>query len=729
MRTLALSASVLLAAAFPVGAQTPPVIDVARAVGFGQADGAPVAAGRDYKLLLRSGGQSFVPALGDRAPHDLPLDIVFAGASRGSVRLDTGAPAEPDVQAAARQVRWTRGPGLAEILDVAPEGVELSWELAAPPAGTGDLVVELELRTELPLLQQDESGVLFADAALGGVRVGRVQGRDAAGRVLQGALQCTPAPGGARLRLSLPEAFVRSAQYPLVLDPPVTPYVTALTGAGGPRHSPVACLPAKAWGLCLWVSDFSATDHDLLGRVVEYPPLPMTTSLLLLETSSTWDDMPEASSFAGNDWVLAAWVQKSGAQQRVRGLLLAPHDNSALDVIGTSTDLSGLDASLARPGVNADIVFSGIPGSNIGYVVYGSTTGQVRSVRVDGDNLGAGGQLIVGATTTLVSSVPDAQPTIAPSWDQAAPTLVVWRQAAAVYGLMMDVNGGVVAGPALLKPNGFTPVGQPRVDGAAGHFALVTTEDHPTTELRVTLTSVDGALNHSSHYVMSDHALLPGDVAVSQNSANPAAPLLIGAISTAPGPLNQAVETDAMSLPTLGFIIGGGIWGQGTGLPVDSASICAEFARLVVAWVDAGNNVQFQFGTPWGKGGNIVPIGPSCGGGGALSASSESAIGNFLFALDDLGASPVATTAFLNLGLPGPADTCGPCAVKPVTLLLTMGLVQPGWFHIDLPVPGDPTLAGLVIETQAIVKTPGAGGCSGLKNWSFSNRLSVEFDF
>jgi hypothetical protein len=733
MRTRTLSAWLLASGAIVAAAQVPPapaLQDLAHAVGFGQADGGPVAAGRDYKVLLRPDGMAFVPALGDRAPHNLPLDLTFAGAWRGVVRLDQGEPAAPDVQPANRQVLWARGPGLTERLAVSPEGVELSWELASPPAGEGDLVVRLDVRTELPLLRQDADGLLFAHEQLGGVRVGRVTGRDAAGRQVQGRVEFEPADGKPQLRLSLPESFVREARYPLVLDPPITPWVPVYSGGdwpvGKPRHDAQAGVGGAYRGLCVWVSDYSAADHDILGRVVFDPSLQMPPGdLLLLDVSTLWDDLPVVSVANSQGWLLVAWVRKEGAGQRIRGLLakVGLEDPST---IGIPMDISGIEASLARPGVNASLLESAPPGGVMGGVIYGTTSGHVRLVDVQAATVGPLGQLLVGSTSTLLSGVPNAQPTISPSRQVISHTLVAWRQTDGVHGQLLDVWGNFIGSQKLLKPASFPAVGQPRVDGAWDAFALVTTEDHPTAGLRVTMNYVDDTLAVSPAYVVTEWAVFPGEVALAQNVFDANTALRVVAFTADPAVSSAPVDTWTWSAPAQGSVLAKMPWGVINPKPVSAPSIMVDTFGVVtlgVAWADGGGNVRYQFGTPWGPGGAIVPVGAPCGEAGTLECYTEAALGNFEFKLFVVNASPVSGTAILNVGFVQPPVTCGPCSILPLQLLVAMSFGSPGTFTLAAALPGDPVLAGLLLETQAIVHTPGAGGCAGIQDWSVTNRL------
>src|SRR5262245_51083396 len=191
LRTLVVFAGVFVLSA-PAGAQTPkgvptaPAADPMRGFGTNMAAGVLWGGGPDYKVRFEPGSIEFTPALGSRAPHDMPLTLAVGAVVRGDVvtPLEAVAPQrEGD-----RAVLFDRAPAVVERHDVRVDGLELSWTFASRPAGTGDLVVQLGAQCELPGLPW-EGGARFVLPGVGGVGVGAVSGRDAAGHEVAGAVR------------------------------------------------------------------------------------------------------------------------------------------------------------------------------------------------------------------------------------------------------------------------------------------------------------------------------------------------------------------------------------------------------------------------------------------------------------------------------------------------------------------------------------------------------------
>ena len=108
---------------------------------------------------------------------------------------------------------------VVERLRNSVDGVEQSWELAARPAGAGDLVVQIAISGQ-PYSGQSATGLHFKDPTTGvGLRYGHATWVDATGRR-------TPVRArhlGGKIVLRVPAAVVDHAAYPAVLDPLISP--------------------------------------------------------------------------------------------------------------------------------------------------------------------------------------------------------------------------------------------------------------------------------------------------------------------------------------------------------------------------------------------------------------------------------------------------------------------------------------------------------------------------
>ena len=151
--------------------QAPPqphALGLRTACGLHELDGTLWGVGPDYKAAFRDGGVEFTPALGKRAPRNLPLSLRLAAMGRSGA-LGNVAPVAPTAH--DLQVRYDRG-SFVERYDVSARGIAQSFVFGTAPAGSGDLVVRLDLTTELPLVAQDADGLRFALPDLGGVTIG-----------------------------------------------------------------------------------------------------------------------------------------------------------------------------------------------------------------------------------------------------------------------------------------------------------------------------------------------------------------------------------------------------------------------------------------------------------------------------------------------------------------------------------------------------------------------------
>jgi len=222
--SLTLLAALAVAIIVPARAETPPSAipfsDIgARATAGYQGDALSVTTTADG-ALLRCGCQKLA---GYATPQGLWLESTGPGKA-GKFRVVAATlrrvgnstaifplPATGTVSVQDKLVRFTR-PGLTEEYSVSVDGVRQDFVIAAPPAGAGDLCVELAL-----------SGAR-AEAAAGGARLtlagsgrklaySRLRAEDAAGRELTARLELLSAD---RLAVSVADA---NATYPVRIDP------------------------------------------------------------------------------------------------------------------------------------------------------------------------------------------------------------------------------------------------------------------------------------------------------------------------------------------------------------------------------------------------------------------------------------------------------------------------------------------------------------------------------
>ena len=228
----------------------------ADSVGLQWLDGELWAAGRDFKVQFEADRLTYTPALGSRAPRNIPLSLRVESFGRGTPREPVG-PAQP--AADALTASYDRGP-FVERYDVTPKGIKQSFVFETLPAGSGDLVVRLRLDTELEpsVVGTTDGEILFTAGDLGGVRIGEVIGIDGAGERVRGSMRYQEGT----LDLVLPAAFVDEAALPITLDPLIGGSFYAQEPLDN-RDPDVAFDASEGVYLVVFERRFSASDSDI----------------------------------------------------------------------------------------------------------------------------------------------------------------------------------------------------------------------------------------------------------------------------------------------------------------------------------------------------------------------------------------------------------------------------------------------------------------------------------
>ncbi|MCC6784325.1 MAG: hypothetical protein IT457_15895 [Planctomycetes bacterium] len=296
--------------------------------------------GRDYTVRFQSDSVEFVPHL-PSAPVEQPLVLRTASFGRGTARLP--APAAQGPRESGRSVHYERH-ALTEVYEVRPDGLKQSFVFEQLPSGEGDLVVEVELESALPLDEADGDAVRFRNEH-GEVRIAGVLGIDARGDTTPGSL----AYADGVLSLRLPAAFVERAALPLVLDPVIN---TSTLGSSSivTRVISAAYDASSAAYLVVWGASISTEATELRGQFVPGGPV-------LIETSAPNRYLDVANNNASNCFVVTWNVLRPGGSilpmpyEVLRVRVLRPGNNgTAIDLPGQGI---GVSNSRAAVGSNA----------------------------------------------------------------------------------------------------------------------------------------------------------------------------------------------------------------------------------------------------------------------------------------------------------------------------------------------------------------------------------------
>ena len=307
-----LAAVPCVAQASPKGDSPPvPAASLRQACGVNEVDGAVWGGGADYKVRFGPGEVEFTPALGRQAAHNLPLSFSTLSIARGADAQPAAAVAPRRV--GARTVEYDRAPGVVERHEVRADGLELSFEFASRPAGTGDLVVRLQLRSALPM-ELSDTGLGCEQPGIGGVGVGLVTGLDAAGRSAPGQLRLD----GDVLELSLPAAFIDTAALPLVLDPFVYPVIPIGLDSPPDFWPDIAYEAGADRFVVVWGQVYSSSDDDIRGQFVDSNGALDPLGFWLVEVASdTLADYPAVASLAKASRFLVVWDMETSSSSEL----------------------------------------------------------------------------------------------------------------------------------------------------------------------------------------------------------------------------------------------------------------------------------------------------------------------------------------------------------------------------------------------------------------------------
>lgn len=355
------------------------------------------ASGPTYKVRFDD-GMTFFPVLGAAAPENLPLrwrteSIVFGGAQGGV----------PTTQVTPRASEWRYElirPGVTEIYDVLPAGVEQAFVVARPAGSpTGDLVIRG--RVESPLQHAPRAALhaplRFADAAGRDViEYGAAFAIDAAGR----RLDITTSFRDGTIELRVPAAWLRQAEWPVQVDP-LTSRIGFMGSTLGAAAYPTAAHDSTANRFAVTdARPVSASDYDLTLRLRSSAWSAVATLFSDLSTANTRLASISVGGFTQR-WILA-FQRQTAMSSRVRvyfhdtidlgfatGVLVEiPLPNGVHDAEPSLAPRSGSKAFLAMRRDAAPVPVNTESSAPVGYLidVENRTFGPARALHTNPGN-------------------------------------------------------------------------------------------------------------------------------------------------------------------------------------------------------------------------------------------------------------------------------------------------------------------------------------------------------
>lgn len=702
--------------------------------------GVYLAGGADYRAEFSPAGMTFVPALGKRvqATQHLSLDLVRV--ERGGVAVETVREVAP------RQVEDTllyeHSTRLLERYAVRPEGVELSYVFTEPLAGAGDLVVRLKLDTSLPLSHSSSQGLLFDVAGIGGVSIGAVTGIDAQGRTVTGEVRYD----GAAVEFVLPESFVGSAAYPVILDPLVGAQISvAVSGMFDDTRPDVAFESANTRYLVVWQRAFSASDSDIRGQIVYYDG-SLIGGLITFPSAGVAEN-PSVANVAIGSRFLVVWEELSPSIFTTSYKVRAAEVSAAGAIESTLLVAESLTDPLLNPDVCGNTGPG--PGSATEFLVVYDDQGadEIRVQPGKFTSAVSGGMSLTGAPLTVFSdsstfAIYYTRPTIARStgWTDRSLLTVVRRSGffgpGSIRGQVINVDGTLI-GSSFLISNSSDDCDHPDVDGNGNTWVCAFEATNPSGDVRI-----DGA---SIAFNASTNTATVGAMASLSSSA-------VGGDSTAPA-VGFSPGKTWLGYTSDSIIVGGdsvrlrgydttsclpceGSFKLGTITnPSQSTSAVAtshyafslEEVGLAV-WTDAasGGDIYAHAFNNTNNGGSVVNIGGGCGTGGTANFYSMPAIGTANWLVSATNLPNNAAITFLNFSFadPGLAAPCGNCLWMPFQIYTTLSVSSIAIFGASLGVtiPCKPSLVGTQFTVQWTTPTPSSSPCSLSPQLSMSDR-------
>jgi hypothetical protein len=620
--------------------------------------------------------------------------------------------------------------GFCERYAVRADGVEQSFEFAAPLRGSGDLIVRGRVACSEPGAIEADGALVWSRRDSGGTRIRGVVGIDADGDRVTGSLRLD----GDHVEWVLPAAFVDGARLPLVLDPLFEP-TRLVSGTDDAIECDIAQRIDAFTGTKFyfaWTRRYSSADTDVYGCWTGLGIGGVTINagtLVAFEAGALASRRPRVGvpAFAGE--VLVVWQQSSGPLGS-RDLVMAGTVTSMAPPAVTYTKTATVPlAATADDERDAETSWELHPlGSRI-TVLYRSGVG----LRLAGVQLPFTGQQ--PPTVTDDAQVPNSanasDAAISRSADGNGWRLIAFRQPGSLSDDLVlraiDTDRNVLGAP-LTVGSSILDESQPAVDGELLAFArrestlsgarrdlllarIGITGAGPTVLVAPTALSATGDdeyaptvartnLRYCVAYVRAEdvHGTL-----VEPDCTTCNAPFVVGGLDPSkPREQGPRLAGAYRAGDTFGF-------GNRVALVLTEAAATPPFASQVVAQA-----LRDVADVP-----DPVDLGGGCGSGGLGGFDGEAAVGNRDFVFDLAGGDP-SGLHFCGIGLPGPGIACGGCVFTAATSYTFAG--SGGTATHPFPIPCTATLAGFQLETQW-VSLATTNPCAVIAGIAASNRL------
>jgi hypothetical protein len=403
-------------------------------------DGRVAGAGPKWKMIVGSEKATFVPVLGKRAPRNMPVEFGMPSFEVGGQEL-RGTAGTPKLVGDTASV--DHGP-FSAVYDFSPGFVEQSFVVDELPA-RGELTVRIPLFTDLAVDDVPE-GLRFAIPGIGAVTYGDSTIIDRAGRRV--AAESAVRDGAIEIRV--PSSFIAVAEFPIVVDPAITPvfdidensnsfndpdvawdsvhnlytvlferansltesdlFVNRVLAGGGVQtiaavdltsnntvEASIANAPINQNYLCVWRKDPDGIfdDVEIRGAIVTTGGGASTS--FTISTGSSNESRPDVGGSSTNSTFLVVWEEEPVVGNDGRNIV-ARTVNAGSKALGPKIDVAfgGLDE--IRPRLNKQSVDG--KWTVVYEVINSSTDSDIKCALFNGGTMTSTGNAVLVSTTT-----------------------------------------------------------------------------------------------------------------------------------------------------------------------------------------------------------------------------------------------------------------------------------------------------------------------------------------
>lgn len=311
------------------------------------------ARGEHYKASFGAEGAVFYAGFGPRAPSSAPHVLSPDRVSCGGVPLEFTRDAR--ATRAGDRVEFERG-SFREAYELAPESLEQLFVFDALPS-RGDLVLHIPVASELAG-SETAQGLEFRGEH-GRVTYSRAVAIDAAGRRTSAA---TRLEDGA-ITIDVGADFLAEAELPLVIDPVVTGISLDSTSPADTVAPDMCWDPFHAVWLATWEFKFSATDSDILVRMLSSSGATIANGSVDVTTAS-WQRPRVANNGSAHVFLVVAERTSSSPHTPV-GRIVQPNGT----ILTMGSQITTIGGSTALDQVTPDVGGDPSPSGTTGFCV------------------------------------------------------------------------------------------------------------------------------------------------------------------------------------------------------------------------------------------------------------------------------------------------------------------------------------------------------------------------